>query len=298
MTDNAHDRQTMCAAILESHAQIAAVGPDCRALLQRLLTCDLTDLRPPALTYGGLLSPQGKLLFDFLIFVRAGSYILDLPSSLAEPCIRRLSMYRLRAQVDIRLHEEALKCVVFWGGEDEKPACIAAGDGDDIQRDPRLPRAGYRALVPMARIDEWRTCPALHFVDEQAWHAHRIAIALPEAGQDFASGGYFAHDVNMDLLGGISMHKGCFIGQEVVSRVHHRGAPRRRIARFTATGPVTQGAEIRADDRPVGHVGSRYGMCGLAVIRVDQVKKAQESGAAIMCEDQLLEIELPAGRSV
>lgn len=250
-------------------------GPDARSFLQGLVTCDVEALAPGQASFGALLTPQGKILFDFLILCADGeTFLLDVARDLAPSLCKRLTLYKLRAKVAIA---QTVKGVAAAWGESEPPHGLAFAD-------PRAPGLGWRAIV-----DE--PGPA---GDARAYHAHRIALGVPEGGVDFAYGDAYPHDVNMDLIGGVSFTKGCYVGQEVVSRMKHRGGVRRRIARARfPQGTPASGAEIAAGDLRIGVVGSSVDGAGLASVRTDRLLDARAAGLAPRAGDAPVELFPP-----
>ena len=180
-------------------------------------------------------------------------------------------MYKLRAKVTIA--QTADHVVAVWG-DSAPPAGL-------VFRDPRDERLGSRVIVEdMPDAD-----------DSAAYEAHRIALGIPRGGADFAWGEAFPHEVNMDLLHGVSFTKGCYVGQEVVSRMQHRGTTRRRILPAAFDGPSpAQGAEIRAGDVLIGTFGSAANGHGLAAVRTDRLAEAQAAGTAVSADGTPLRI--------
>ena len=157
--------------------------------------------------------------------------------------------------------------------------------------DPRLSSLGHRLIVA---ADQSLAVSGYSLVDESAYDAHRIAAGVPEGGLDFAYGESFPHDVDMDQLSGVAFDKGCFVGQEVVSRMEHRGTGRRRIVQVMAASPIPPvGAEIIAGEKPVGVIATSAGHAGLAMVRLDRVKEAVEAGTPLLSRGLPVEIALP-----
>ncbi len=256
-------------------AVLEVKGPDARSFLQGLLTCDVEQLAPGQAGFGALLTPQGKILFDFLVLCADDeTFLLDVARDLAPALLKRLSLYKLRAKVTVA--HTAKGIVAVWG-EGEPPHDLAFAD-------PRAPGLGLRVVVEHAGPAE----------DASAYHAHRVALGVPEGGVDFAYGDAFPHDVNMDLLGGVSFTKGCYVGQEVVSRMRHRGGVRRRIARarFPEAAPPP-GADITAGDARIGVVGSVSDHAGLAMVRTDRLAEARAAGLAPQAGGAAVELTPP-----
>ncbi len=273
----------MPSAYLADRGVVQVTGEEAKSFLDGLLTCDLDRLAPGSPRYGGLLTPQGKILFDFIVFAAAdadGGYFLDCAREQAADLARRLSFYKLRAKVAVADRSDTLAVVAAWGGA-EKPDALAG-------EDPRLADLGWRAIVPtseVARMD----------VDAAAYHVHRIGLGVPEGGKDFAFGDAFPHEALMDRLHGVDFDKGCFVGQEVVSRMQHRGTARTRIVPLVyldgaAVGP---GAEVTAGERVIGRTGTGAGERGLAMIRLDRAADALAAGETIRAGGRPVRIEKP-----
>ena len=147
------------------------------------------------------------------------------------------------------------------------------GQADGAPPDPRAEALGGRAIVPRA------SAPAPDATALAVYEAARIAAGVPEGGRDFAYGEIFPHDANMDLLRGVDFGKGCYVGQEVVSRMKHRGEVRKRIARVALEGPAPEsGAPVLDGELPVGALGTAAGTQGLALLRLDRVEAAEQAG--------------------
>lgn len=262
---------------------VAAVGgADARSFLQGVITTDLDTVKVGEAGYGALLTPQGKILFDFLILADGARFLFDLPEDLAADFVKRLSLYRLRAKVDIAIADD-LQVHAAWGNDapPEMNGCIG--------RDRRHPELGFRAIVPEFVLPAGYTAAS-----PTDYHAHRIALGVPQGGVDFAYGDAFPHDADMDRLGGVDFHKGCYIGQEVVSRMEHRGTARRRVIRIAGDGALPPtGTPIAAHGRPIGTVGSTAGRDGLALVRLDRAIQAMAEGFAITAGPRSVRLDIP-----
>ncbi|MCX5497511.1 folate-binding protein [Kaistia dalseonensis] len=272
-------------AFLADRGVIAIGGPEAEPFLQNIITTDMAAVVTEGAGFGALLSPQGKILFDFIIARSGEEFLFDLPLALAADFLKRMTLYRLRAKVTLENRSEGLTVAAFWNGD--SPPLLPGAFAD-----PRLAALGYRAIVPKG-TDLSGTGYAL--ASEADYHAARIALAVPEAGRDFAFGDAFPHDADMDDLGGLDFRKGCYVGQEIVSRMQHRGTARRRAVAVTAKGalPAT-GTPILSDGKPIGALGSADGAIGIALLRLDRAKRALDQGAAITADGVALSIRLPA----
>jgi len=268
---------------LPDRGVIAVRGAESGAFLQNLLTNDVDDIVPGQAGYGALLTPQGKVLFDFVIHRSDDGFLFDVPAEQAPGLAQRLAFYRLRTPVEIEDESEKREIVVGWGADAVPPPRAIASP------DPRLGALGYRAIV--GRGDQIAAGESLEPAD---YHRHRIAHGIAEAGADFTLGEVFPHDVNMDQFAGVDFAKGCYVGQEVVSRMEHRGSARRRIVQVTGSEPLTSGADIAAEDQTVGTIGSVAGRNGLALVRVDRVARARAGGTPLTAGSVTIEAFVPA----
>ncbi len=284
---------TQAAARLDWRGLVRVGGPDAHGFLQNLLTCDLDKVDATTGGYGALLTPQGKILFDFLIVGHGDGYLIEANREQIADLAKRLGFYRLRAKVEIEDVSGERGVLAAWG---EKPEAADA----IVMADPRFAGFGWRVYAPAAGstggpvggpaggLDGFSDAPA------SAYHARRVALGLPEAPFDFTPGDSFPHDADMDDLNGVAFDKGCFVGQEVVSRMQHRGTARRRIVKASAETALPEtGTEILADGKPAGTLGSVAGTQGLALVRLDRIAGALARGADVTADGILLTFALP-----
>ena len=272
--------------IFEDRAVVAVGGPDAPTLLGDLVTGDTVGLDHTRAGYAALLTPQGKILFDFLVFRDEDRFLLDAPADSATALVQRLTLYRLRSNVDISPLRDA-RVVAAWGEH--------VRDLPGLVPDPRLADLGARGiLAPDQEIDPALAAPA----DAAAYHARRIALGVPQAGADFGYGEVFPHDIAMDQLGGVDFRKGCYVGQEVVSRMQHRGTARRRIVLVASQSPLPEaGTALKDGEKPVGILGSAAGTHGIAIVRLDRAGEALQAGRAIDAGGAPVTLEIPAWAS-
>jgi hypothetical protein len=251
-------------------------GEDARNFLNGLVTSDVTLVQPGLGRFGALLTPQGKITTDFLITEappgHGGGFLLDVPRALAKGLADKLGFYKLRAKVVVENLSDSLGVLAAWDGEPTiKPDLMFA--------DPRHNSLGWRILVPEELQQKAAALIGADLVDSSAYEALRIALGVPRGGLDFIYGDAFPHETNMDRLHGVDFDKGCYVGQEVVSRMQHRGTARTRTVRVTLDGPAPEtGAAILAGDKPVGTMGSSIAGHGLALIRTDRAADALDAG--------------------
>src|SRR6201994_3859743 len=269
----------MKAAFLPDRGVVKVNGDDARDFLNNLVTTDVTLVHPGLGRFGALLTPQGKITTDFLITEapagHGGGFLLDTPRALAPGLATKLGFYKLRAKVTVEDLSDNLGVMAIWGGEPTaKPDLIFA--------DPRDNALGWRILVPEELAPKVAALVGAELADSAAYDAHRIASGVPRGGLDFMYGDAFPHETNMDRLHGVDFDKGCYVGQEVVSRMQHRGTARTRTVRVTLDGaPPEAGVAVMAGDKSVGTMGSTAGQNGLALIRTDRVADALDAGAQL-----------------
>ncbi len=260
------------AAMLEDRGIVRVGGEDAASFLQGLLTNDVETLAGGHARYAALLTPQGKILFDMIVVAMAEGqgFLVDCASAQAADLAKRLGFYKLRARVAIADESAERAVVAFWGEAPEAP------EGAALYADPRDARLGWRAIMPRA------AAAAFGVEHAGAYEALRIASVVPKAGVDFAYGDAFPHDANFDRLNGVDFAKGCYVGQEVVSRMKHRGTGRKRVVRVTlAGGAPPPGTPVLGGELPVGTLGSASGREALAMLRLDRAEEAAAAGRGL-----------------
>jgi tRNA-modifying protein YgfZ len=275
-------------ALLPDRSVVRVAGDEAEKLLQGLITNDL-ELAASRPIYAALLTPQGKILFDFIIARHGGAYLLETAAEKTADLVKRLQMYRLRARVDISDDSSTYVVRAVWN---EHPEPGSAGPAGNL--DPRLSGLGERETRgpgAAARITEEIASEVNATAAD--YHAHRISLGVPEIGKDFAFGDIFPHDANLDLLNGVSFTKGCFVGQEVVSRMQHRATARKRIAIVEGDAALQSSAEITAGQSTIGTIGSVAGSRGLALVRLDRAEEAKAKGETFTAAGSPVRLRLP-----
>jgi len=266
----------MKAALLPDRGVVKVAGDGARVFLHGLVTADMLALTPGTARFCALLTPQGKIVADFMVTEAqakdGGGFFLDLPRALCVTVVDKLNIYKLRAKVMIENLAETLGVLAAWDGSGATRQGLSFAD-------PRLPELGLRVLLPPHLAATAAAELGAALVEPGAYEAHRIALGVPQGGSDFAYGDAFPHEADMDQLGGVDFQKGCYVGQEVVSRMEHRGTARSRAVPVRYDGPApAAGTAIMAGDRPVGTFGSAAGGHGLALLRLDRVSEALAQG--------------------
>jgi folate-binding protein YgfZ len=270
-------------AELPGRGVVAVGGPDAGKFLDDLITVEVGRIAGGNAVYGGLLTPQGKILFDFILFADRDRFLFDIVRSAVPDFIKRLGLYKLRAKVDIADLSNERIVVAAWDAD--APPIL---DGP-VAPDPRLAALGFRAIVaPGADM-----APGYEEATPADYHARRIALGIPESGVDFQFGEAFPYDADMDQLGGIDFDKGCYVGQEVVSRMKHRGTARRRVVIARGDRLPPSGTPVTAGEVQIGAFGSSACDTGLALVRLDRAREAMDAGRPIMAGDAPVLLAIP-----
>jgi folate-binding protein YgfZ len=273
----------MKAAFLPDRGVVKVSGEDARHFLDGLLTTNVDLVRPGLGRFGALLTPQGKIITDFLLTevaqAHGGGFIVDVPLVLAQAFATKLGFYKLRAKVTVENLSAQLGVLAAWDGTPEQMPDLAFAD-------PRDPRLGWRIILPDDLANQTAAALGADLVESSAYEAHRIACGVPCGGVDFIYGDAFPHEANMDRLHGVDFDKGCYVGQEVVSRMQHRGTARTRIVRVRLeTAAPEAGQPVQAGGKPLGTMGSSANGFGLALLRTDRVTDALEAGLELSAGD-------------
>lgn len=246
---------------------VTVEGADALTFLQGLVSNDVLPLgKGPGIVWAALLTPQGKYLADFFVVQPvAGPLLLDLPEAVADATLRRLSMYRLRA--DVRLTPATLH---VQRGLTDAPA--------EAMPDPRHPALGWR----LYGTDAGKT-PSID------WDAIRVAHVIPETGRELLVDDSYILEAGFERLHGVDFRKGCYVGQEVTARMKHKTDLRKGLARVRVTGPAAYGDEITADGKPAGTLFTRAGDHAIAYLRLDRAVGPMQAGGATVALDHPLE---------
>jgi folate-binding protein YgfZ len=269
----------MQAALLPDRGVVKVSGETARAFLNGLVTCDMGKVSPEQARFGALLTPQGKIVADFIVAEASdedgGGFFLDCARALAPALVQKLTFYRLRAKIAVEDLSAALGVMAAWPGTGETECGLSYAD-------PRLPGLGTRVIVPPELAGDAARELGAELVSEDVYDAHRIVLGIPRGGTDFAYGDTFPHEADMDQLAGVDFDKGCYVGQEVVSRVQHRASARTRVVpvSYGELRPMA-GLPVMAGEREIGMLGSSAKGRGLALLRLDRAADAQAAGQTL-----------------
>jgi tRNA-modifying protein YgfZ len=280
----------MKASLLPDRGVVKVAGDGARGFLHGLVTSDILSLTPGIARFCALLTPQGKIIADFFVAQApandGGGFFLDVPGERTTTLVEKLNLYKLRAKVIVEDLSEILGVLAAW---DSNPTSQSAAQSADVGEkiglryaDPRLPALGLRVMLPPHLAPAAAAGLSATLVAASEYEAHRIALGIPSGGPDFSYGDAFPHETDMDQLGGVDFAKGCYVGQEVVSRMEHRGTARTRTVPVDYDGAAPEiGAAVSAGERQLGRVGSAAAGRAIALLRLDRVAEALANGEAI-----------------
>src|SRR5579863_6068686 len=268
--------------ILEDRGVVAVSGPDRRGFLQGLVSNDVGKVAADRAVYAALLTAQGKYLHDF-IMVEVGEAIwLDAEAARIADLRRRLSVYRLRAKVEIAERPELAVAAVFGPadligalaalGLPQGPGAARPEGAGVVLTDPRLAELGARAILPRDALGPALGALGLAETDFAAWDRHRLQLGIPDGSRDLVPEKSILLEAGFDELGGVDWQKGCYVGQELTARTKYRGLIKKRLLPVRIDGPApTPGTMVTAEGRDAGEMRSSRDGQGLALLRLDAV---------------------------
>jgi folate-binding protein YgfZ len=252
-------------AFLDDRAVLAISGPGARDFLQGLVTNDIVGgLAPGNGLYAALLSPQGKILFDFLVTEGDGALLLDVARDQRDALLKKLNLYRLRSKVGIEARDQLGVYVNLVGHPDNR--ALSYADRAVTFADPRHAGLGLRSIGAIAEMPANLSGP-------RVYHQHRLELGVPEAG-DFGFEKIFALDGGLAELNGVSFTKGCYVGQELTSRMKHRATSRKRILTASADIALPSEGAVTKGGVDIGELISSHGQRAFALVRLDRLEES------------------------
>ncbi len=253
-------------ARLNARGVIGVAGADRVSFLNGLVSNDVALVAPGRAVWAALLSPQGRYISDFFIYADADRLLLEAPLAMLADLLRRLSRFRLRAQVELQDLSESLFVYAAWDGAPPEVPVSAP--------DPRLESAGFR-LITSVNLQETAS--------EAAYDAHRLVLGLPDGPPDLEPDKTLLLEAGFDELNGVAWDKGCYMGQELTARTKYRGLVKRRLVPVTLdAAPPAPGTPVLAAGSEVGTLRSSAGQIGLAMLRIDALEKNLIAGNALV----------------
>lgn len=245
-------------------------GGDVVDFLQNLITQNVEKCPTNGCMMAALLTPQGKILFDFLLFGSEDGFLIDCETNQADALVKRLSLYKLRA--DVTIEKTALTVHALW--QEDGFACPPAAG---FIEDPRHEGLGLRGVFETYK-------PNLPSKEIEAWHANRLTLGVPQGGADMPPGKVFPLEFGLQHMNAIDFQKGCFVGQEVTSRTHRKGSLRKKLHTVSFRNKVAPTVvDIYAGDRLVGEIVAMHDTQGLAIIREDALNDELTAAGVRLC---------------
>ena len=282
--------------VLEDRGLIGISGEEARDFLQGLISNDTMKTGPDQAIYAAFLTPQGKFLHDFFIIELDGSLLLDCEGDRLADLLKRLRMYKLRAKVEVEDRSPDFAVAALFGkdalsaaGLPEKAGSAATFNGGVFYADPRLAAAGARAILPKDGAEAALSATGLTPGDKAAYEAVRISLGLPDGSRDMQTDKAILLENGFEELNGVDWDKGCYMGQELTARTKYRGLVKKRLMPVSVDGPLPQpGTPILLDGREAGEMRSGNDGLGLALMRLEALEKAAESGGAFTAGEATL----------
>jgi folate-binding protein YgfZ len=264
---------------------IEITGPDRREFLQGLITNDTAKLSAGRALYAALLTPQGRYLHDFFLVEMPEAFLLDAERARLDDLLRRLTLYKLRSRVDLKIAREMFHVVVAFG--EDALQCLGLPPDVGAARsfesgiayvDPRLTNLGARIILP--REIPVACLQNLQFVSAQsdAYDNLRLSLGIPDGSRDLPIAKALLLEAGFDELNGIDWNKGCYVGQELTARTRYRALIKKRLMPVQVTGPMPPpGSPIMLGEEDVGEVRSGRDGVALALLRLDALREASRN---------------------
>ncbi len=275
--------------LLENRSILKIGGPEKRDFLQGLITNDVEQISPERAIYAALLTPQGKILADFFLAEHNEDFVLDCDAAMAANLLKRLTMYKLRAQVTIEPLPNWKVAVLFGDGAENAGSLAGeagqtvSSDGGLVFIDPRYAALGVRLMGvdPLSLVpDKGKEATADDYL------AHRLDLGVAEGPQELGTEQMFALEANLAELNGVDFKKGCYVGQELTARMKHKTTLRKRIVPLVADKAVPAApAPIVAGDREIGTVCAASADKALGLLRLDRLEESQSAGLPVQVGD-------------
>ena len=287
---------------LSQRALFSLGGEERKTFLQGLVSADVTKVASDRMLYGAFLTPQGRFLHEFFLGERGEILMLETETERRADFLKRLSIYKLRAKVTL---EPADDWRVFALSGDDAAATAGFSTGDAGQAvlfgdgvafiDPRLPDAGVRVWLPAATAEATLTAAGVTAASFESWDENRLRLGLPDGSRDLVPSKTLLLEAGFDEMNGIDWKKGCYLGQELTARTKYRGLLRKRLLPVRIEGPAPEAGEsIRLNDSEAGEMRSHAGSWGLALLRLEILKQAQENGDVLRAGQATLHPIIPS----
>lgn len=256
------------AIVLRDRGIVEITGPDAASFLQGLITNDVAKVDAKTSIYAALLTPQGKVIYDFLIFAAPAGFFLDCVRAYAGDLAERLKKYKLRAKIS----------VADRSGDFAVVALASNGPALSATVDPRLKQLGRRTILPAADAEIELRAAGYVLKPEADYQAQRLVLGVPDAACDIPPETFFPLDCNFEELNGVDFTKGCYVGQELTARMKHRATARKRFLPVSAASTLPPaGTALKLDGAEIGELRGAIGTTGMALVRLDRLGNATEA---------------------
>ncbi len=256
--------------IRNNRAIIRVFGSDAQKLLNDVLSVEFTIGENKA-KWWALLSPQGKIQVEGLGFWFENAFWLEMYKDIVDSFLKKMRLYKMRAKVE--LEDLSQSHIVGWS--------INRPSEGSFFIDPRDRNLGFHIFAPKENIGDWQS-------DENKYLLKRIELGIAELGEDFEPDVLFAHDIGMDLLQGVDFSKGCYIGQEIVSRMQHKGEIKRRVL-IANNVEANAGSKLTIDGKKIGFLGKLISKKSLAFVRLDRINNKNH----VLANDKPIQLSIP-----
>jgi folate-binding protein YgfZ len=246
-------------------------GDDAYDFLQQIITVDVHKLSPENALWGGLLSPQGKYLFDFFLYYAGDSILIDIDKNSATAFTETLQKYILRSKVTIE-RKDKLKVIAFWHDDehDSENICPVWFEKHQIVTDPRISAMGCRWVGQSDKADNFMHQYGEYMSSSQEYYAHRIKCGVIDPCEDMLGIDFYLPEINAEKFNGVDYQKGCYVGQEVTARLKHKDALKKQIVSVRVMGNPDLPALLETDIQEIGTLVAYSGSHGLAYVRLDR----------------------------
>jgi folate-binding protein YgfZ len=291
---------------LPERGLIGLSGAEAGSFLQALVSNDVDRVTAAEAIYAALLTPQGKYIFDFFVAAEGDRLLLDCEQGRLEALVKRLLMYRLRAKVEIEEASEELAVSVAYGEGTLEALALAAEPGRARAFaggiafvDPRLSQAGVRIIAPKAAAAGALEAAGFEAALADDYDAFRLGLGLPDGSRDLEVERTILLEGNFEELNGVDFQKGCFVGQEVTARSKYRGLVKKRLLPVRVSGPLpAPDTPVLLGDKEAGIVRSGRDGLAMALLRLERLEAARESGQSLSAGEARIEPLTPEWASV
>ena len=284
--------------ILPERGLVKISGPEAKSFLNALVSNDVEKVAPNQAVYAALLTPQGKFLFDFLIVESGDSLLLDCEGGRQSELQRRLTLYKLRAKIEISDARAAFTIGAVFGdgaldavGLPAQLGHVKPYGGGLVLVDPRLVALGARVILPAEHAGAALEEAGIPLASAAEYDLHRLKLGVPDGSRDMAVDKALLLEANFESLHGVDFAKGCYVGQELTARTKHRGLLKKQLFVVRGADPLPEAeTPVMLDGKEAGTMRSIQGGLGLALLRLELVDIARSEGRKLLAGESPIEL--------